>query len=184
MSKPVRIAALIEAVALSCGTASAESLFAFLASPSPTQVAPQAAAPAPDDERDEAQLDPRLKRQIVGYPSKEAPGTIIIDTPHTFLYYVLGNGKALRYGIGVGREGFTVGREIDRAQGRVADWYPPPEMVARQLHSPHDFRRLWQSVGRARCISPARNIASMAPTRRPRSVGTYRAVAFVSRMKT
>jgi lipoprotein-anchoring transpeptidase ErfK/SrfK len=131
MSKPVRIAALIGAVALSCGTASAESLFAFLASPSPTQVAPQAAAPALDDERDEAQLDPRLKRQIVGYPSKEAPGTIIIDTPHTFLYYVLGNGKALRYGIGVGREGFTWSgvKSIER-KAEWPDWYPPPEMVA------------------------------------------------------
>src|SRR5262245_20580715 len=105
MSKPVRIAALIGAVALSCGTASAESLFAFLVPPSPTQIAPQAVVPAPDDERDDAQLDPR--RQIVGYPSKEASGTIIIDTPHTFLYYVLGNGRAIRYGIGVGREGFT-----------------------------------------------------------------------------
>src|SRR5262245_28568757 len=81
MSKPVRIAALIGAVALSCGTASAESLFAFLVPPSPTQIAPQAVVPAPDDERDDAQLDPRLRRQIVGYPSKEASGTIIIDTP-------------------------------------------------------------------------------------------------------
>jgi lipoprotein-anchoring transpeptidase ErfK/SrfK len=137
MSKPVRIAALIGAVALSCGTASAESLFAFLAPPSPTQVAPQAAAPALDDGRDEAQLDPRLKRQIVGYPSKEAPGTIIIDTPHTFLYYVLGNGKALRYGIGVGREGFTWSgvKSIER-KAEWPDWYPPPEMVARQPYLP------------------------------------------------
>jgi lipoprotein-anchoring transpeptidase ErfK/SrfK len=100
MSKPVGFAALIGAVALSCGTASAESLFAFLLPPSPTQIAPQAVAPAPADEHDDAQLDPRLKRQIVSHPSKEAPGTVIIDTPHTFLYYVLGNGKVIRYGIG------------------------------------------------------------------------------------
>src|SRR5262245_3168172 len=107
MSKPVRIAALIGAVALSCGTASADALFAFLVPPSPTQIAPQAVDPAPDDDREDAQLDPRLQRQIVNYPSKEASGTIIIDTPHTFLYYVLGNGRAIRYGIGVGREGFA-----------------------------------------------------------------------------
>jgi lipoprotein-anchoring transpeptidase ErfK/SrfK len=48
-----------------------------------------------------------LRRQIVNYPTREAPGTIIVDTPNTYLYYVLGGGKAVRYGIGVGREGFT-----------------------------------------------------------------------------
>jgi hypothetical protein len=85
MFKPVRFAALIGAVALSCGTANAESLFAFLLPPSQTQIAPQAAAPAPTEERDDAQLDPRLRRQIVNYSSREAPGTLVIDTPHTFL---------------------------------------------------------------------------------------------------
>jgi lipoprotein-anchoring transpeptidase ErfK/SrfK len=48
-----------------------------------------------------------LRRQGVDYPTREASGTIIVDTAHTFLYFVLGGGKALRYGIGVGREGFT-----------------------------------------------------------------------------
>jgi lipoprotein-anchoring transpeptidase ErfK/SrfK len=137
MYKPVRFAALIGAVALSCNTASAESLFAFLVPPSPTQIAPQAVAPAPADERDDAQLDPRLKKQIVSYPSREAPGTIIIDTPHTFLYYVLGNGKAIRYGIGVGREGFTwAGVKSIERKAEWPDWYPPPEMVARQPYLP------------------------------------------------
>src|SRR6476620_8853186 len=49
----------------------------------------------------------RLRRQVVDYRTNEAPGTIIIDTPNTYLYLVLGNGRALRYGIGVGRDGFT-----------------------------------------------------------------------------
>jgi lipoprotein-anchoring transpeptidase ErfK/SrfK len=126
MFKPVRFAALIGAVALSCGTANAESLFAFLLPPSPTQIAPQAAVPAPAKERDDSQLDPRLRRQIVNYPNREAPGTIIVDTPHTFLYYVLGNGKAIRYGIGVGREGFTWSgvKSIER-KAEWPDWYPP-----------------------------------------------------------
>jgi lipoprotein-anchoring transpeptidase ErfK/SrfK len=137
MFKPVRFAALIGAVALSCGTANAESLFAFLPPPSPTQIAPQAAVPAPAEERDDTQLDPRLRRQIVNYPSREAPGTLVIDTPHTFLYYVLGNGKAIRYGIGVGREGFTWSgvKSIER-KAEWPDWYPPPEMVARQPYLP------------------------------------------------
>ena len=109
MFRSVPFAALMAAAALSCGTAKAEPLFAFLTPPTQIapQVEPQAVEPAPADERDDAKLVPRLKRQIVDYASKEAPGTVIIDTPHTFLYYVLGNGKAMRYGIGVGREGFT-----------------------------------------------------------------------------
>jgi lipoprotein-anchoring transpeptidase ErfK/SrfK len=137
MFKPVRFAALIGAVALSCGTANAEALFAFLLPPSQTQIAPQAAAPALTEERDDAQLDPRLRRRIVNYSSREAPGTLVIDTPHTFLYYVLGNGKAIRYGIGVGREGFTWSgvKSIER-KAEWPDWYPPPEMVARQPYLP------------------------------------------------
>ena len=49
----------------------------------------------------------RFRRQVVAYNTSEAPGTIIIDTPNTYLYYVLGGGRAIRYGIGVGRDGFT-----------------------------------------------------------------------------
>src|SRR5215467_10857222 len=56
---------------------------------------------------DQSEVRADLRRQVVSYPSNEAPGTIIVDTPHTYLYFVLGGGKALRYGIGVGREGFT-----------------------------------------------------------------------------
>ena len=141
MSKSVPFAALMAAAALSCGTAKAEPLFAFLTPPTQTQIAPQvepqAVEPAPADERDDAKIDPRLKRQIVDYASKEAPGTVIIDTPHTFLYYVLGNGKAMRYGIGVGREGFTWSgvRSVER-KAEWPDWYPPAEMLSRQPYLP------------------------------------------------
>ena len=99
------IGSLIAAAALSCGPAQAEPLFALFNAPAQTQIAPQYAPTEQSDE--DAPLDPRLQRQIVGYASNEAPGTVIVDTPHTVLYYVLGNGKAIRYGIGVGREGFT-----------------------------------------------------------------------------
>ena len=93
----------------------------------------RARRPADDD----AQLDPRLQRQVVAYATNEAPGTVIIDTPHTFLYYVLGNGQAIRYGIGVGREGFTwsgVKQVVRKAEW--PDWYPPQEMIARQPYLP------------------------------------------------
>jgi len=114
----------------------AEPLFAFLTPPAQTQIAPQVVQPAPADESDDAQLDPRLQRQVVGYSSREAPGTII-DTPHTYLYYVLGGGKAMRYGIGVGREGFTWSgvRSIAR-KAEWPDWYPPAQMLARQPYLP------------------------------------------------
>jgi lipoprotein-anchoring transpeptidase ErfK/SrfK len=137
MSKSGIFAALMAAAALSCGAANAEPLFAFLTPPAQTQIAPQAVEPAPADEPDDAKIDPRLKRQIVDYNGKEAAGTIIVDTPHTFLYYVLGNGKAMRYGIGVGREGFTWSgvRSIER-KAEWPDWYPPAEMVARQPYLP------------------------------------------------
>src|SRR6516165_261944 len=98
MSRSVMLAALIGAVALSCGAARAEPLFAFLAPAAPTQSAPQTAALAPIDEEDQAPVEARLRRQIVNYSGHEVPGTIVIDTPNTYLFYVLGDGKAMRYG--------------------------------------------------------------------------------------
>jgi lipoprotein-anchoring transpeptidase ErfK/SrfK len=84
-----------------------------------------------------AVLPPELRRQVVSYPSREAPGTIVIDTPNTYLYYVLGGGSALRYGIGVGREGFTwSGTERVSRTAEWPDWSPPPEMIGRQPYLP------------------------------------------------
>ena len=133
-------AALIGAAALSCGAAKAEPLFAFLTAPVQMQAAPQTFEQAPADESEDtqaAQPAPRLQRQIVDYTSKEASGTVVIDTPHTFLYYVLGNGKAIRYGIGVGRQGFTWSgiKSVER-KTEWPDWYPPAEMIARQPYLP------------------------------------------------
>jgi lipoprotein-anchoring transpeptidase ErfK/SrfK len=80
---------------------------------------------------------PRLQRQVVSYDTREAPGTIVIDTPNTYLYLVLGNGRALRYGIGVGREGFTwSGVETISRMAEWPDWFPPSEMIARQPYLP------------------------------------------------
>ncbi|HWM83634.1 MAG TPA: L,D-transpeptidase [Pseudolabrys sp.] len=86
---------------------------------------------------EDAQLPARLQRQIVRYDTREPPGTIVIDTPHTYLYYVLGDGRAIRYGIGVGREGFTWSgvRSVTR-KAEWPDWYPPAEMIARQPYLP------------------------------------------------
>src|ERR1019366_4081868 len=77
------------------------------------------------------------RRQLVAYSTQEAPGTIVIDTPHTFLYYVLGGGRAIRYAIGVGREGFTwSGVQKVSLKAEWPDWVPPAEMIQRQQYLP------------------------------------------------
>jgi lipoprotein-anchoring transpeptidase ErfK/SrfK len=82
-------------------------------------------------------LPTQLRRQVVAFSGSEAPGTLIIDTANTYLYYVLGGGRALRYGIGVGREGFTwSGVEAIARKAEWPDWIPPAEMVARQPYLP------------------------------------------------
>ncbi|MEA2938601.1 MAG: hypothetical protein QOC56_2105 [Alphaproteobacteria bacterium] len=97
--------------------------------------APMAYAPSGQDSNGASQS--RLRRQIVDYRGHEAAGTIVIDTPNTQLYFVLGNGKAVRYGIGVGREGFTwSGTQSITKKAEWPDWTPPPEMIARQPYLP------------------------------------------------
>jgi lipoprotein-anchoring transpeptidase ErfK/SrfK len=89
---------------------------------------------APDEDQ---ALAPALQRQVVAYGGTEAPGTIIIDPAHTFLYFTLGGGRALRYGIGVGREGFEwSGVEAITRKAEWPDWIPPATMVARQPYLP------------------------------------------------
>jgi lipoprotein-anchoring transpeptidase ErfK/SrfK len=93
---------------------------------------PRDAAPASGE-----QMPAALRRQTVAYSGHEAPGTIIIDTPHTYLYLVLANGQAMRYGIGVGRQGFTwSGTQTITKKAEWPDWTPPPEMIARQPYLP------------------------------------------------
>ena len=126
------LAALIAAAALSCATAQAAPLFAYN-----SPAAPQYAPVEDNDQAADAKLDPRLQRQVVNYATAEAPGSVIVDTPHTVLYFVLGNGKAIRYGIGVGRQGFTWSgvKQVAR-KAEWPDWYPPAEMIARQPYLP------------------------------------------------
>ncbi|MGY3030911.1 lipoprotein-anchoring transpeptidase ErfK/SrfK [Bradyrhizobium sp. USDA 4354] len=91
----------------------------------------------PSEEQDTVELPARFRRQTVSYATREAPGTIIIDTPNTYLYYVLGGGQALRYGIGVGRDGFTwSGIQSVSRKAEWPAWTPPPEMIARQPYLP------------------------------------------------
>jgi len=77
--------------------------------------------------------DAKFDRQVVAYATDEAPGTIVIDTKVKFLYYVQQGGKAIRMGVGVGREGFGwTGTVLVGAKQEAPKWFPPAEMVARQ----------------------------------------------------
>jgi len=83
--------------------------------------------------------DPHAKfaRQIVAYDSRELPGTVVIDAENTFLYLVLSGGKAMRYGIGVGRQGFAwSGTQSVAKKVEWPDWRPPGEMLSRQPYLP------------------------------------------------
>ena len=95
-----------------------------------------AAFARPQDGED-AVLPERLRRAVVNFDSSEPAGTIIIDTGHTALYYVLGQGRAIRYGVGVGREGFTwSGVQSISRKAEWPDWHPPAQMIARQPYLP------------------------------------------------
>ena len=95
-------------------------------------------SPQPADDGSGAGVLPeRLKRTVVAFSSSEAPGTLVIDTGNTALYYVLGQGRAIRYGVGVGREGFTwSGVQTISRKAEWPDWHPPAEMIARQPYLP------------------------------------------------
>ncbi len=83
------------------------------------------------------QMDPRFFKQEVPYGGQEKPGTVVIDTPSKFLYLVQPGGRALRYGIGVGRPGFTwAGTKTVSAKREWPDWRPPDEMLQRRPDLP------------------------------------------------
>jgi lipoprotein-anchoring transpeptidase ErfK/SrfK len=87
--------------------------------------------------RGDRPVDPKFRRQVVEYDGGEQPGTIIIDTPNRFLYLVQEGGRAVRYGIGVGRPGFTwAGVKTVSMKREWPDWRPPDEMLKRRPDLP------------------------------------------------
>ena len=130
------VAIFLAASALSTTAASANPFnpFEALFAPQQQPVTDPAYANPQDDGGD---LRGELRRQIVNYRTNEAPGTVIIDTANTYLYLVMPGGKAMRYGIGVGREGFTwSGVKAIERKAEWPDWTPPPEMIHRQPYLP------------------------------------------------
>jgi lipoprotein-anchoring transpeptidase ErfK/SrfK len=166
----------IGTVALSTSAAAAPlPLFPFpffLAPPTEAAPPPAAAAPSQDEDRS-VELPARLRRQVVSYSTREAPGTVIIDTPNTYLYLVLGNGQAMRYGIGIGRDGFTwSGTQTITRKSEWPAWTPPPEMIARQPYLPRHMAGGPGNPLGARAMYLGGTIYRIHGTNAPETIGT------------
>ncbi len=149
-------------------------IFPFILTP-PTEAVqpPVQSMPQAQEEDRSVELPARLRRQVVAYPTREAPGTIIIDTPHTYLYLVLGNGQAMRYGIGIGRDGFTwSGTQTITKKAEWPDWTPPPEMIARQPYLPRHMAGGPGNPLGARAMYLGGTIYRIHGTNAPETIGT------------
>ena len=141
--------------------------------PPPMEAAPPPVAVAPQDDDQGFELPARLRRQVVNYSTREAPGTIIIDTPNTYLYLVLGNGQAMRYGIGIGRDGFTwSGVQTITRKAEWPAWTPPPEMIARQPYLPRHMAGGPGNPLGARAMYLGGTIYRIHGTNAPETIGT------------
>ena len=137
-----------------------------------------AVASLPPDVRPEegtpAQLPPQFKRQVVAYQGNEPAGTIIIDTPNTYLYLVLGHGQAMRYGVGVGREGFTwTGTERISKMTQWPDWFPPKEMIERQPYLPRFMAGGPSNPLGARALYLGKTLYRIHGTNQPSTIGSF-----------
>lgn len=121
----------------------------------------------------EEQLPNELRRQIVFFRTTESPGTIIVHTQERFLYLVQPNNRALRYGIGVGREGFQWAglKRIDR-KAEWPDWTPPPEMIARQPYLPRFMAGGPGNPMGARALYISGTVYRIHGTNAPHTIGT------------
>jgi len=119
------------------------------------------------------ELPPALRRQVVFFRSNEVPGTIVVHTSERFLYVVQGNGRALRYGIGVGRDGFQWQglQRISRKQ-EWPDWTPPPEMIERQPYLPRFMAGGPGNPMGARALYLGSTIYRIHGTNQPHTIGS------------
>lgn len=170
------------------GSAGAGPLTPFPLLPVPLPIAPPKAAPTtpampeplatPQIDADADAVDTerpaRFQRQVVAYQTREAPGTIVIDTPHTYLYFVLGGGRAIRYGIGVGRQGFTwSGTQAITRKAEWPDWTPPAEMLARQPYLPRFVAGGPQNPLGARAMYLGGTVYRIHGTNNPSTIGGH-----------
>ncbi|HEX3162691.1 MAG TPA: L,D-transpeptidase [Pseudolabrys sp.] len=128
--------------------------------------------PGVDHTARDAELPPELRRQSVYYRTEQPPGTIIVNTHDRYLYLIMGNGVALRYGIGVGRDGFQWdGIQKITLKREWPDWVPPPEMIERQPYLPR-----WMAGGPgnplgARAMNLGATVYRIHGTNAPETIG-------------
>jgi lipoprotein-anchoring transpeptidase ErfK/SrfK len=134
---------------------------------------PQQALPPEASDPTQRTLDPVYEKQLVDYRGKEGAGTIVIDTPNKFLYLVEGSGKALRYGIGVGRPGFTwSGVKTISAKREWPDWTPPADMLARRPDLPRHMEGGPENPLGARAMYLGSSLYRIHGSNEPWTIGT------------
>ena len=159
------------------------ALFRGFAAPAAYQPAtpdyqPQPPGYAPSGQGDMAnpqnyQIDPQYEKQTVDYPTDEPAGTVVVDTTNKFLYLVERDGKALRYGIGVGKPGFTwSGIKTISAKKEWPDWTPPPEMLARRPDLPRHMEGGPQNPLGARAMYLGSSLYRIHGSNEPWTIGT------------
>ncbi len=142
-----------------------------LAQPPVARVAYAPAAAAPMMAMQQA-MNPMFRRQEVDYAGTEKAGTIVVDTPSRFLYYVLGNGRALRYGIGVGRPGFEwAGVKTVSRKAEWPGWTPPPEMLLRRPDLPRHMEGGPDNPLGARALYLGSSMYRIHGTNEPHTIG-------------
>jgi lipoprotein-anchoring transpeptidase ErfK/SrfK len=138
---------------------------------------PMVMSALPPDEQPEvapAPLAPNLRRQEVAFATKEPPGTLVVDTPNTYLYYVLGGGRAIRYGVRVGRDGFTwTGVQKISRKAEWPDWHPPPEMIDRQPYLPRFMAGGPGNPLGARAMYLGNTVYRIHGTNQPSTIGKF-----------
>ncbi|MCK1268416.1 lipoprotein-anchoring transpeptidase ErfK/SrfK [Bradyrhizobium sp. GM2.2] len=119
------------------------------------------------------QFDPKFEKQLVDYSGNESAGTIVVDTPNKFLYLVEGNGRAMRYGIGVGRPGFTwSGVKSITAKREWPAWTPPAEMIARRPDLPRHMEGGPENPLGARAMYLGSTLYRIHGSNEPWTIGT------------
>jgi lipoprotein-anchoring transpeptidase ErfK/SrfK len=142
----------------------------------PQQPGQQTASLPPEDQPETGEpktLAPEFKKQLVSYSGGEPAGTIIIDTAHKYLFLTLGGGKAIRYGIGVGREGFMwSGSERVSRMAEWPDWHPPAEMNERQPYLPRFMAGGPGNPLGARALYLGKTLYRIHGTNQPSTIGS------------
>lgn len=121
---------------------------------------------------EEENVTPAYRRQLVFFRSTEPAGTVVVHTSQRFLYVVQGNNRALRYGIGVGREGFQwAGLLKISRKAEWPDWIPPPEMIARQPYLPRFMAGGPGNPLGARALYLGNTVYRIHGTNQPQTIG-------------